>query len=136
MEGVSMLGDVICEETGTVTGTTELSDGKFDVSLTSSGQIRGVDETSEWTYWSETRADGTVYGEGNGVMTTAEGDVINMRGVGGAKSVGEDGSVAYRGAMFFHTDSQEHAALNGGTGVFEYNVDSDGVTKTTVWEWS
>ena len=131
-----MLGDVIYEETGTATETTELSDNKVEVSLTTRGQIMGVDETSEWTYRSEIRADGTVHGEGNGVMTTADGDVINMRGVAAAKSVREDGSVAYRGAMFFHTDSEKHAALNGGTGVFEYNVDSDGVTKATVWEWS
>ncbi len=87
-------------------------------------------------YRSETRADGTVYGEGNGVLTTADGDVINMRGTAAAKSVGEDGSIAYRGIVCFHTDSETYAALNGGTGVFEYNVDSDGVTKATVWEWS
>lgn len=131
-----MLGDIICEETGTVTGTTDAADDKVEVSLTTAGQINGVDQTSEWTYWSETRADGTLFGTGKGVMTTAEGDVIHMHGTGSAKSIAEDGSIAYRGAMHFHTDSEKHAALNGGVGVFSYDVGVDGVTRTTVWEWS
>ena len=131
-----MLGDVLVQETGTVMGQTELSENKVEVKLTTNGQIMGADQSSEWTYWSETRADGTVYGEGTGVMTTADGDRIDMSGAGSAKSVGEDGSLAYRGAVHFHTDSEKYASLNGGVGVFEYNVGPDGSATSTMWEWS
>ena len=131
-----MLGEVICEETGTITGTRELTDSKVELSLETAGQINGVDETTEWTYWSETRQDGTLYREGEGVMTTVDGDVLQLQGSGSAKSVAEDGSIAYRGVWHFHTESEKHAALNGGVGVFTYDVDADGATQIVVWEWS
>ena len=69
-------------------------------------------------------------------MTTADGDVIHMHGTGSAKSVAKDGSIGYRGSIHYHTDSEKYASLNGGVGVFSYDVGSDGVTRTTVWEWS
>ena len=77
-----MLGNIVVEEVGTVTKKTELGDNKVKVDLTANGQIKGVDQTSEWTYWVETRSDGSLYSEGHGVMTTTDGDILNLRGMG------------------------------------------------------
>ena len=125
-----MLGDLLYEEKGETTGLRVLSseggEVKVEVSLQAEGQIHGVSETSLWTYWSKTRSDGTIYGEGTGFMTTADGAVINLKGTGAAKSAGPDGSVSYRGTIYFHTSSEKFASLNGAVGVHEYEVDAEG----------
>ena len=135
-----MLGNLLYEETATDMQVRELSSDengdKVEVKLQTEGEIRGVAFTSAWTYWSLTRADGTIYGEGKGVMTTADGDVINLTGAGACQAAGEDGSISYRGAIYFDTDSEKFASLNGGTGVHEYNASPDGTTTTKVWEWN
>ena len=134
-----MLGDLLYEEKGETTGLRVLSseggEVKVEVSLQANGRIHGVSETSLWTYWSKTRSDGTLYGEGTGFMTTADGDVIHLAGSGAAKSAGPDGSVNYRGAIYFHTGSEKFASLNGAVGVHEYNVDVEGNAVIKVWEW-
>ena len=76
-----MLGEILVEEVGTAAEMTDLGDNKVEIKLATKGTVKGVDQTSAWTYWMETRADGSIQGEGHGVMTTADGDVINLRGI-------------------------------------------------------
>jgi hypothetical protein len=134
-----MLGEILYEEKGKTTAVRLLSseggESTVEVTLQTEGRIQGMEERSLWSYWSKTRADGTLYGEGKGVMTTKEGDVVNLIGNGGAKSRGSDGSVHYRGAIYFHTASPKLSRLNGCTGVHEYDVDAEGNTVARVWEW-
>ena len=135
-----MLGDVIYEEKGQTTGIRVLSaEGgvtKVEVTLQTEGKVLGVKMTSIWTYWSMTRGDGSVYGQGEGVMTTENGDIIQLKGSGGAKKMNSDGSINYRGAVYFHTSSENFAKLNGAVGVHEYDVDASGNTAAKIWEWS
>lgn len=135
-----MLGELISDETGRTTGIRVLSseggETEVEISLQTQGTIHGVSQQSIWTYQSKTRADGTILGGGVGSMTTADGDVIHMTGHGAAKSVSPDGSIKYRGAIFFSTASERHAALNGTVGVFEYDVAADGSTSSKTWEWA
>ena len=134
-----MLGEMIYEEKGKTTGVRVLSsegdDVIVEIALQTEGTIRGVAEKSLWTYWSKTRADGTLYGEGKGVMTTENGDVIHLTGSGAARSVGKDGSIQYRGSIYFHKAPERFSRLNGTMGVFEYDVDPKGNTVTKIWEW-
>ncbi len=134
-----MLGDLLYEEKGATTGLRVLSseggEVKVEISFQAKGQIHGVSETSLWTYSSITRSDGTIYGEGTGFMTTKDGDVIHLTGSGAAKSAGPDGSINYRGAIYFHTSSEKFASLNGAVGVHEYHVDAEGNAVIKVWEW-
>lgn len=134
-----MLGEILFEEKGTASGIRVLSlehgETTVEVSLQTQGSIRGVAETSLWTYWSKTRADGSIYGEGKGFMTTEDGDVIHMVGSGAAKAPGPDGVIHYRGAVYFNTASARFSHLNGTVGVHEYDVDAQGNTAAKVWEW-
>ena len=80
------LGDLILDEAGQVTGTrvlsTDASGTNLELGLQLTGTIRGVPETTLWTYTTLTRPDGSIYGSGHGVMTTQDGDVIpNSRSV-------------------------------------------------------
>ena len=135
-----MLGEILCEETGTITGIRVLSSDergvKVEVDLQTQGQILGVEEKSIWTYWSITRADGSLYGEGKGFMTTKDGDVLHLTGSGSAKAVEPDGTVNYRGVIYFQTASEKFSKLNGAAGVMEYTADGEGNTVLKVWEWS
>jgi len=134
-----MLGDILYEERGKTTGvrvlTPEGNDVRVEVSLQAQGMILGVQETSMWTYWSKTRTDGTIYGEGQGFMTTKDGDVIHLTGSGACKAAGADGSIRYRGAVYFHTTSARMSKLNGMVGVHEYDVGAEGNTSAKIWEW-
>ena len=131
-----MLGNIVVEEVGTAMEMTDLGDNKVEIKLATEGTVKGVDQTSAWTYWMETRADGSIHGEGHGVMTTADGDVINLRGMGACPGAGADGSVAWRGSILLFTDAEAFADLNGTAMVFHYDVTADGGTKTTAWGWN
>lgn len=101
-----MLGNAIYEEQGATTGVRVLSldaDGTtLEVSIQTEGTIRGVAETTVWTYWSKTR---------------------------------NDGSIHYRGAIYFTTTSKRLRDLNGTMGVHEYDLDAQGKAIVKVWEW-
>jgi|SRR5712691_5420008 len=134
-----MLGEILYEETGKTTGirvlSSEVGEVKLEVTLQTEGRIQGVEQKSTWTYWSKTRSDGSIYGEGKGFMTTKDGDVIHLIGNGSAERVGSDGSIHYRGAVHFHTTSAKFSRLNGIAGIFEYDAGADGTTVAKVWEW-
>ncbi len=134
-----MLGEILYEEKGKTTGVRVLSsDGgevTVEVTLQAQGRIQGMEETSMWTYWSKTRSDGTIYGEGKGFLMTKDGDVVNLTGSGATRARGSDGSVHYRGAIYFQTTSQKLSKLNGTTGIHEYDVDAEGNTVARIWEW-
>ena len=134
-----MLGEILFEEKGRTSGIRVLSsdpgETTVEVSIQAKGRILNVKHTSLWTYWSKTRADGSIYGEAKGFMTTKDGDVIHMVASGAAKAVGPDGAIHYRGAVYFQTTSAKFSRLNGGVGVHEYDVDAEGNTAGKVWEW-
>ena len=135
-----MLGELLYEETGNVTGVKVLPPEEgavvLEVSLQAAGRIQGIDHTSIWTYTSSTRADGSIFGEGRGVLTTASGDVVHIVGRASDQSSGPGSPTRYRGAFHFHTNSDTFARLNGISAVFEYDVDADGSSNAKIWEWT
>lgn len=132
-----MLGEQLGEELGKRTGRRVLSvDGGFkvEVAFESKGKLLGVDIMEIGTYWSQNNPDGSLYGEGQGVVITNDGDVATWKGAGVGKFVG-GGAVSYRGAIYYSTASEKLARLNGGATVFEFDVDPEGNTHSKLWEW-
>jgi hypothetical protein len=131
-----MLGDVVSETRGKRIVRRVLSSDplKVEVSFEDSGSILGVAVTGFGTYESVVRPDGSIYGEGHGISTTADGDVVTWRGAGQGK-FGPGGAVSYRGMLFFQTQSQKLAQMNDAPGAFEYEVDAAGNTHSKVWAW-
>jgi hypothetical protein len=105
-----------------------------EVSFEDAGQILGVPTTGMGTYTSIVRPDGSIYGHGQGLSMTQDGESITWTGTGVGK-FGAGGSVSYRGMLFFQTASQKLAQINDGCGAFEYEVDASGNTVSKVWEW-
>jgi hypothetical protein len=131
-----MLGDMIGEGTGKRIVRRMLSTDppKVEVSFEETGSMLGVATTGFGTYESVARPDGGLYGEGQGAITTADGELIAWQGSGLGK-FGAGGAVSYRGILYFRTASQKLAQLNATPGVFEFEVDPSGNTKTKIWAW-
>ncbi len=133
-----MLGDKLGEETGKVTVRRVLpSQGAgpmMETSFQAEGSILGVGHRTTGTYTSTLRPDGSLIGSGQGVVMNVEGGAASWVGQG-VGVIGKDGSVRYRGAIFYQTAFPKWARLNSVAATFEYNVDAQGNTKAQMWEW-
>jgi hypothetical protein len=131
-----MLGELIGETTGRrlVRRALSVDPPTVEVSFEDSGKMLGGNVNGFGTYSSVVRNDGSIYGEGQGVMVTQDGEMISWKGSGVGKFK-EKGAVSYRGILYYQTASQKLARLNSAPGVFEYEVDPEGKTQTKVWEW-
>src|SRR5207244_1522122 len=103
-EGTAMLGEQLGEERGKITARRVLpSDGggpKVEVSFEASGKIIGSDVTDLGTYWSVVQSNGALYGEGQGVIMTPQGEVIQWIGAGRGHFTAQ-GGVSFRGAVYY-----------------------------------
>jgi hypothetical protein len=131
-----MLGELIGENTGKrlVRRVLNTTPPTVEVSFEDTGKMLGHATSGYGTYTSVVRPDGTIYGEGQGVIFTAEGDIATWKASGQGK-FGPGGAVSYRGILYFQTASQKLARLNAAPAVFEYEVDPEGKTRTKMWEW-
>jgi hypothetical protein len=134
-----MLGEVLGEERGKVTVYRVLPPeggaSKVEVSFQSSGTLLGIAETSIATYWSMVRPDGTLFGEGHGIVTGEGGESATWIGNGVGKMAGKGSAASWRGAVYYQTASPKWARLNGVAAVFEYETDENGNTTAKIWEW-
>ena len=131
-----MLGEQIGETKGKRLLRRVLSNEPLtaEVSFEESGNLLGVAYSGFGTYTAEARPDGTVYGEGQGVAMTVDGEAVTWKGSGLGK-LGAGGAISYRGILYFRTSAQKLARLNSAPGVFEYEVDAAGNTTNKIWEW-
>jgi len=132
-----MLGELIYEGRGKRTARTVLplegNQARIQVSFEDTGKLVGIDANFIGTYWAAIRSDGSVYGEGQGMIATREGDAVTVRGIGSGR-LREGGAVSYRGCIIYHAP-QKLARLNTVAGVFEFEVDAQGNTSMKMWEW-
>ena len=100
-----MLGEQIYEAHGKRTGRRVLSTdgGKFkvEVSFEATGKLLGFESFEIGTYWSESRPDGTLYGEGQGVILTPDEGMATWKAGGVGKFVG-GGAGKLSGRRLFH----------------------------------
>ena len=133
-----MLGEKIGEFQGHVTSRRVLpSNGGGPVVETTAefeGPLLGVPSTNIVTYESEVRPDGSLFGEGQGVSMSAQGDMGSWSGQGVGRFT-EAGGVSFRGSIFYHMASGSWERLSGTATVFEWEIDGEGNVKGSVWEW-
>jgi hypothetical protein len=133
-----MLGEKIAEATGRVTGQRVLpNDGtgpRMETSFQATGKLLGVNVSETGTYWAVVRPDGTLYGEGQGVVMGKNGEAATWVG-SGVGTMKKNGSVSYRGAVYYSTATRRWARLGRIAVVFEFEVDPQGTSKAQLWEW-
>ncbi|MDA7666485.1 hypothetical protein F7C95_15555 [Opitutia bacterium ISCC 51] len=120
------------DETGQVTGVRVLppnaEGAHYEVSLSTQGILESSKYNALWTYTQVQRNDGSIYGQGDGVLTTECGEVIYLKGSGSAPGKEADGGVIFKTINHHHTASEKFKHLNGVAGVGIYNVSPEGKT--------
>jgi len=134
-----MLGEQFAEERGKIIGNRVLSvdnpGPKVEASFQDAGKMFGIEMTNWGTYSSVPRLGGGLYGEGQGVVMTRDGEMATWTGQGVGRFTGHGGAVSYRGSLYFQTASKKLERLNGIVGVYEFEVDENGNTHGKIWEW-
>ena len=132
-----MLGEQIGEASGKRTARRVVATEptfSVEVSFEDAQKLLGVDGMNIGTYTAGNKPDGSLYGEGQGIFATMDGDIVTWKGIGiGRLQAG--GAVSYRGCISYSTASAKLARLNSIAGVFEFDVDANGNTRSKVWEW-
>jgi len=133
----------VYESKGMITGQRVLEVNplpKIETSFVENDSFKGGNITASetGTYSSVLRPDGTLYGEGQGIITTKGGEVATWTGQGIGRFM-PDGKVVFHGSLFFSTPnssaSGKLAFLTNMVGIFNYEIDQGGKTTSTVWEW-
>jgi hypothetical protein len=140
------IGDLILEGQGDPSGLRGLrildlggdKGPKIEVSYLANVTIRGgIKATDMGTMWSVTNPDGTIYSEGQGILTSsATGNMATytFQGVGKYSS---DGTLRNQGSYFFNSDtspSSELSFLNNKIGVYADEIDTAGKGIARIWE--
>jgi hypothetical protein len=133
-----VLGELVAEETGQTIGTRVLPsiDGeppRIEISFQATGTLLGATTVDMGTYTATMHDNGITSGQGQGVTTTPQGEVLTWKGYGVGQQV--NGTTQYRGTVFYETSAAKFARLNGVACVFEYDVDEGGKTTGSLWEW-
>lgn len=133
-----MQGDKIGEGSGKVTARRVLPNPgggpKMETSFEATGKLLNVEESETGTYWSVVRPDGTLFGEGQGIIMGKGGEVATWVGQG-VGTIKKDGGVSYRGAVYYQTSAPAWSRLNSVAAIFEYEVDAQGNSRAQLWEW-
>src|SRR6266571_2963085 len=133
-----MQGDKIAETSGKVTSQRVLPNPgggpKMESSFDALAHPLRVDDPPTNSCAASVRPDGTLYGEGQGIIMGKEGDVATWVGQG-VGTIKKGGAVSYRGAVYYQSSSSRWSRLNNVAGVFEYEVDAQGNTRAQIWEW-
>lgn len=149
-----MLGDLIYQHTGKVTSIRVLdtAKSKMEATVIASGKLKDVGYVNiTITYWNIRSPDGTLYGEGQGVITakdsgneTAASVKVTEYGVGKYSNGQQQHhhhphkQIVWRGSTFYQSSSSDtkFSFLNNIVGVFETEVDDNsGNVIQKVWEW-
>jgi hypothetical protein len=132
-----MLGELILEERGKVTGNRVLPDGKVELSSQSTGKLLGVDCAGMMTAvftWSG--PSGSATGEGTEMIRTRDGDVVLLKHWGTGRIIGPGWKASFRGVHMIQTASPKLGArLNNSLSVWEEETDESGNYNAKAWEW-
>lgn len=135
-----MLGDKIGEERGKVTSRRALRSGdphylKLEISFETQATLYGLPCMSIGTYEVFERVSGQLYGVGQGMVRTQDGEgaIWNGHGVGTATP---DGGVKFAASVAYQASPHgKLARLNHVLVLVEHTASGDGSVKSTLTEW-
>ncbi len=134
-----MLGELLAQGSGKRTGMRVVeSDGpspKVEISIAGASTVLGVKAQMMATFWNTFKADGVLYGEGQGLLMTEQGDVAQFKGFGIARVSAPGAPIRYAVCDSFATTSERLARLNSVAAVSEYEVDQEGNYSYKAFEW-
>ena len=96
-----MLGNKILESQGKITGRRVLpSEGgpEVEITIAERGKLAGLDGNSIATYNAKMKPDGSLYGQGQGVVMSDNGEGASFVGSGSGRFT-QAGGVSFRGVL-------------------------------------
>lgn len=139
---IVVLGELIEEESGKKNQRVlDVEGPKMETSFKMNGKFGGIEDSDIGTYCTVMREGsepGVMYGEGQGVITTKDGQGMATWTGQGIGRFTAPGKISFRGSVFYRTTltgGGEISFLNNVVGVFEYEMDEQGNSSTKVWEW-
>ena len=134
-----MLGELLYEGKGRLAGSRILNvdEYKIEHSMIEEGKFKDIEITMLGTFWTIPSGKNKIYVEGQGIITTKDGeDTATFRGYGIGTSKGQI-SVSFRGSVIYKSSSTNGklSFLNNKIGVFESEVDESGTSTEKHWEW-
>jgi hypothetical protein len=137
----TMLGEKLGEEHGKVTSRRVLPGDdyryiKMEITFETTGTLLGQSGTNIGTYTVFERVPGQIYGEGQGIFMTSDGQgaIWNGHGVGQPT---EDGmGIAFASSVAFQTDSEKLKRLNEVLVIVEHTTDDAGNAHSQLYAWS
>lgn len=136
-----MLGQKLGEDKGRVTSRRVLDSGdphyvKMEISFESQGTLLGMQATDIGTYTIFNRVGNQIYGEGQGIVMTADGSSAIWKGHGVGVPTGEGMDMKFAYSIAFQAEPNgKLAALNDVLVVGEHTAKGDGTTTSTYYEW-
>ncbi len=133
------IGNLIYEGRGEINSQTVLQGPTVQTSFSSNDTvITGINNqkvTEIGTYTSTPKANGVLYGEGKGVMTGPDNEILTWT----SQQIGTmtpQGKIVFHGSMFFNALSPVGSLsfLDNMPAVFTFEVDASKNTVTKVWE--
>src|SRR5712692_6596403 len=110
-----MLAGVLGQEQGQITLRRVLPDSgrgpEMEISFQANGVLLGVQTNDVGTYVASARLDGTLFGDGQGMLTTPDGELATWTGQGIGRKAGAGTGIAWRGAIFYQTSCERLRAL-------------------------
>jgi hypothetical protein len=137
-----MLGELLYEGKGRLVGSRILNADEYKIEhfMIEEGKIKGSEITMLGTFLTIPSGKNVTYVEGQGIITTKDGeDTATFRGYGIGTSKGQV-SVSFRGSVFYKSSTSSStngklSFLNNKIGVFESEVDESGTSSEKHWEW-
>lgn len=136
-----MLGEKIGETRGKVSGRRVLPGEdyryvKMEVTIEETGTMVGLQVINTGTYSAFERVPGQLYGEGQGVIAATSGETAIWKGHGIGRMTGDGMAMSFRFSLAVQADpASKLGRLNGVLVVGEHDIDADGNTLTTSFEW-
>ncbi|MER5640955.1 hypothetical protein ABT095_28900 [Kitasatospora sp. NPDC002227] len=133
------LGDLIGHEEGQIVVQRVLPGDHglpptVESSFKATGTLLGVAINDIGTYVGRMRADGTLDGDGQGILMSPTGDSVTWQGRG-VGSFGPDGSIRWVGSLTYVSASPAFAGLRGIVGLFEWTTTQDGGASGDIRAW-
>lgn len=135
------IGNLIYENKGEITSQTVLEGPTVQTSFSSNGTIlngiNSIDVTEIGTYTTTPRANSVFYGEGQGVITGKNNEIVtwSSQEIG---TITPEKKIKFNGSIFFRALSPigNLAFLDNKMGIFTFEVDASKNTLTKVWDVS
>lgn len=136
-----MLGEKIGEEHGKVT-TRRILPGddfryvKMEITFETEGTVFGIPMRNMGTYTVFERVGGQIYGEGQGIVMTSDGEGAIWKGHGVGTPTGDGIGIKFAASVAFQAPADgKLARLNTVLVVVEHQTSDDGTASSQIYEW-